>query len=353
MTGRRARAIGSGAGSAPAGRSLLRPKALRPGDMIAIVSPSAGLAGRFPDRTERGIAALRALGYRTRTMPHALAARSWVSASVAERVADLETAFEDPRIDAILATIGGNHSAQLLAGLDMELIRANPKVFCGYSDISSVLNGIHVATGLVTFYGPALLPQFGEFPRPLDATVDHFREAVGQPRPLGRLPELTTMVDEFVDWGQDAGRPRRVGSTEGRHLLRAGSARGPLVCSCLPTLRQLIGTPWEPDFTDAILVLDLPSDQYRTSDADADLWHLRNAGVLDEVAGVVVGRVPRWSEAAGAELDRVINEVCANFDFPVISHFECGHADPCLTIPLGCQAGLRDAELAVLESGVC
>ncbi|MDI5961598.1 S66 family peptidase [Streptantibioticus silvisoli] len=319
---------------------------------MAVVAPSAGLAGRFPRRTERGITALRALGYQVRVMPHARESRSWVSAGVEERRADLEQAFLDPGVAAVLPTIGGNHSAQLLAGLDMELIAAHPKVLCGYSDITSLLNGIHVATGLVTFYGPALLPQFGEYPEPLAETVTAFQRAVTRPRPLGQVPEWDHVVDEFCDWGDDVRRPRHVGRTAGRRLLRAGSATGRLLCGCLPTLRHLIGTPWQPDFTDAILVLDLPDDGYDVRELDADLWHLRNAGLLGQVAALLVGRMARVTDEERTRMDAVIREVCAPFDFPVVSNFECGHADPCLTLPIGCRAALCDSVLTVLEPGV-
>lgn len=337
---------------AASSKPAVKPPALQPGGMIAVVSPSAGFAGRFPRRTERGVQALEALGYRAKLMPYAMENQSWVSAPVADRVADLEAAFLDPDVSVIMSAIGGNHSAQLLPALDMDLIATHPKILCGYSDITSLLNGINVMTGLVTFYGPALLPQIGEFPRPLPDTIAAFRSATGGSGPMMALPEFPSAITEMIDWAADSIRPRIITATAGRQVLRDGQGAGRLVCGCLPTLRHLIGTRWEPDFDGSVLVLDLPDRGYDASELDADLWHLVNAGRLESVAALLVGRLPAAPEEEQALLDRVVAEVCAPFRFPVISRFEVGHGDPALTLPIGCQAEVDGAKVAITESGV-
>jgi muramoyltetrapeptide carboxypeptidase len=152
----------------------LRPPALSSGDTIAIVSPSWCGPADLPAAYRRGLAALRGYGFEVRVMAHAEGRRGWVSGTPQERVADLHDAFADPDVRAVLCTIGGLHSAQLLPLLDFDLIAANPKVFCGYSDITSLHLAIQGVTGLVTFYGPALIPQWGAVGGPLDYVVGHF-----------------------------------------------------------------------------------------------------------------------------------------------------------------------------------
>jgi muramoyltetrapeptide carboxypeptidase LdcA involved in peptidoglycan recycling len=135
------------------GARPLRPPALSSGDTIAVVSPSWCGPAEVPTPYRRGLAALRAHGFEVRVMAHAERRRGWVSGTPQERVADLHDAFADQQVRAVLCTIGGLHSAQLLPLLDFDLIAANPKVFCGYSDITSLHLAIHGVTGLVTFMG--------------------------------------------------------------------------------------------------------------------------------------------------------------------------------------------------------
>jgi muramoyltetrapeptide carboxypeptidase len=172
---------------------IVRPLALRRGDTIAIVSTSWGGPGLLRERFERGIDALGKLGYRTRVMKNARAVsdgvRDWLAGSRDQRLADLHDAFEDPEVQCVLSAIGGNHSAQLLEGLDLDLIREHPKLFCGYSDTTTLLLALHGRTGLVTVYGPALLPEFGEIGGPGAEVVDWF-ERVTSPEPAGELPSI-------------------------------------------------------------------------------------------------------------------------------------------------------------------
>ncbi|HEY2966291.1 MAG TPA: LD-carboxypeptidase, partial [Actinomycetota bacterium] len=120
---------------------LVRPRAVSPGHTVAVVSTSWGGAGLLAERFHRGVQALESLGYKVRVMPHALGTsdgvREWVSGTREERLQDLHAAFEDPEVTCVLSAIGGDHSAQLLEGIDFETIRSNPKVFCGYSDTTT------------------------------------------------------------------------------------------------------------------------------------------------------------------------------------------------------------------------
>ena len=210
-------------------RELTRPRRVRPGDTVAIVSPSFGAVGLWPHRVERGTAYLEALDLRVRVMPNAARSESWVSAPAEARVEDLHAAFLDEDVAVVLASIGGNHSNQLLPLLDFDLIRAHPKVFQGYSDVTVLHWAIASRAGLATFYGPALVPELGEFPRVLPDT-DRYLRAVWFGEGEIAFEPAPTWTDEFLDWDTkaDLSRPRVERESEGWISIRDGVTSGPL-----------------------------------------------------------------------------------------------------------------------------
>lgn len=136
------------------------PKRLKKGDCIGIISPSSGLAAIFPHRLEQGIEALMRMGFRVKLGKYASGITGYVSGSAQERADDFHAMFRDPEISAIVCMIGGNHSNQLLKHLDFELIRKNPKIFIGYSDITVLHYALHAQADLRTYYGPCVMTQF-------------------------------------------------------------------------------------------------------------------------------------------------------------------------------------------------
>jgi muramoyltetrapeptide carboxypeptidase len=334
----------------------LLPPPLRRGDAVAIVSPSWGGAGILGGRTERAIAALQAAGYSVRLGAHALGTgdglRAWLSGSRAERLADLHAAFADPAVRGVIAAIGGDHSAQLLAELDLELVRRNPKVLCGYSDTTCLLHAVHAATGLVTFYGPAALPEFGEIGGPDREVVEQFARVTGDPQPAGPLPRVAWQASESRIESDAAGRSRAREAGEQRRALRPGAGSGPLLVGCLPSVRQLVGTRWQPEWRGSVLVLELPGEPYDPARADADLTHLRNAGLLAGLAALGVGRTDGWSRPQMRQLEDVLREAVRDYRYPVLTGLECSHAAPLLTLPIGVAARIDHEELVIEGAAV-
>ncbi|MFF3672957.1 LD-carboxypeptidase [Streptomyces sp. NPDC002120] len=332
---------------------LIRPPALRPGDTIAVVSPAGPAASFLLNEVDRGIRALERLGFKVRMMPNAQGAHRWTSGSIQERLSDLHQAFSDPTVHGVLYSIGGLHSAQLLSGLDMGLIAANPKVFCGYSDATSLLSAVQQATGLVTFYGPALIPQFGELPEPYPETMEHFLRVTTETAPAGPLPRFSYQVVD-MDFARQAReqRPRDREPASQRTVLRAGTARGPLVAVCLPTVRDLIGTPWQPDTTGRVLFIETPESPYTPAQADADMWHLHNAGLLGGVAAIVLGRTLGWDPAEVEGFLESVQTCIGNLDIPLVAAVEFGHTNPILTLPNGVDVAIDNDELTLLGSAV-
>lgn len=335
---------------------IVRPHALRRGDTIAIVSTSWGGAGLLGERFERGIEALGKLGYGIKVMKNARAvsdgSRDWLAGSRGERLADLHDAFADPEVRCVLSAIGGNHSAQLLEGLDLDLIREHPKLVCGYSDTITLLLALHARTGLLTVYGPALLPEFGEIGGPDPEVVDWFERVTSSTAPAGALPSIPwqAVEDRAISDAEGRARPRM--RPEPRLVLRGGEASGRLLVGCLPSIRTLIGTPWEPDWSGSLLVIETPESPYDPSWADADLTHLRNAGILGSIAALAVGRTDGWSGAGRAQLHACVLDACRDTDYPVIAGVECSHAAPLLALPIGVLATLVDDQLIIEEAVV-
>lgn len=336
--------------------NILKPPCLRPSNTIGIVSPSWGGAALFPHRLQAGLAQLERMGYRVKIAPHALGNSGYVSATPEQRASDINAMFADPTVDAILATVGGDHSCQLLPHLDYELIRRTPKIFIGYSDITVLNVALHVRTGLVTFNGPALITDFAEFPQMLPYTASHFLRAVSQPEPIGVIDASPTWTEEFLDWEQqlDLTRPRTLQPNAGVQWLRQGRAIGRLLGGCLESLDHLRGTAFWPTWDGAILFLETSEEVPSPAWVDARLMDYQNMGVLARINGLIIGRSMGYSAVMRQDLWRIVVERTRAYTFPILAELDFGHTAPQFTLPLGVQAQLDSAAgtLAIIEAAV-
>jgi muramoyltetrapeptide carboxypeptidase len=326
---------------------MIKPEPLQPGDTIALVSPSAGLAGLIPHRLDRAIEFLKASGYFVRQFPSTRSICRWESATPQQRAMDLMSAFTDKEIKAIICTIGGNTANKTLDLLDYETIRSHPKIFCGYSDISVLHYAIYKQCRLSTFYGPAAMTQFGEYPKPLEYTISHFKKAVVL-RSIGRILPSPEWTDETLDWEQkaDLERPRLMKPNKGYDWLRSGVAEGPILGGCITSIMNLIGTYYWPSHEGVILFLELPEGNdfgkpTPLPQVDELLCALRLAGIFDEITGLIFGRPFKYGEGEEAILKEIILENTNGYDFPILFGADIGHTDPQITIPLGAMSKLN------------
>jgi muramoyltetrapeptide carboxypeptidase len=330
-------------------RDLVKPPAVARGDTVAIVSPAGAAAGRFPHRVERGCAYLRSLGLRTRLMPHACGVDGWVSAPAWLRAQDINDAFLDDEVAVVLATIGGNHSNQVLPFLDYDAIRSHPKVFQGYSDVTILMWALQQHARLVTFHGPALVPELGEFPRVLPYTDRHLREAWFGDKPISFEP-ATEWTDEFLDWGvkADLARPRALRPGSGWTTVREGVAEGPLQGGSLEAITwHLKGSSSWLDLTGAVLILETSEETHSAGQIDSYLTDLEQLGVFHAAVALVVARPYRLSRDADV-IWQLVRARTAAAGIPVLANVDFGHADPMLTLPLGVRARV-DCGAHVLE----
>lgn len=333
---------------------MLKARSLRPGDTIGVISPSWGGAGLYPERCEAARRQLQALGFELRFARHARNQRGYVSDTPEHRASDVHELFADPGVAAIVAAIGGDHSCQLLPHLDFALIRSNPKVFMGFSDVTVLNVALWQQTGLVTFNGPALLPDFGEHPRMFEYSERWFRKLVCSAEAAGALEPAQAWTEEFVSWELvgDALRPRVLAPSPGWTWLKPGRGEGPLIGGCIESLQHLRGTRFWPDFAGAILFLETSEEKPTPATVDGILMDYENMGVLPQLNGLLVGRPMAYSDEEKQALRELLLERCARFAFPIVCDMDFGHTSPQLTLPIGVRARIdADARrVAIVEA---
>ena len=323
-------------------RPIVPPAPLHPGDTIRIISPSWFGGDSFVPRATRGMALLESLGYVVEVGNHAFGNAGHVSGTVEVRLADLHAAFADPQVKMVLATIGGTHAAELLPHIDFDLIRANPKIYMGFSDNTILHTAFRVEAGLATLYGPGLLTDWSEHPQMPQEALDLAIRLLTTTEPAGAFPEPSWWTDEFLDWetGEDTKQQREQHENPGWHWIHRGNAHGPTIGGCLETLQHLRGTRWWPDFTGSILCIETSEECPGPEAFDIMFADYENMGVLNQIAGLLVARPYGFDDQQHQRfIDYLTNRV-KNFDFPVVANMDFGHTTPMVTMPLGTQVGI-------------
>jgi muramoyltetrapeptide carboxypeptidase len=308
--------------------SLVKPPMLKPGSTVGIISPASAVKQTLVDS---GIDVLDQMGFYTKLFPHALDRGPLnYAGTVADRVADLHAAFADDGVDAILCTRGGWGCAELLPHLDAALIQANPKAFLGYSDITSLHIWLQREANLVTFHAPMLASDFAKGA----GAIDSFR----------------------LDCALFQDEPWSIGAASGLRVLRPGTAEGVLSGGCMSIYAEAIGTPYAPRSEGGVLFLeDVGTHAYQW---DRMLVHLRYAGLLEGVTGIVFGDMAQCCKPEEMpELEAALLHSLRDFKGPIGIGLCSGHvAEGNVTLPLGVRVRLEmdedDPWLHFVESAV-
>ena len=312
-------------------KRLLRPKALRRGEVIGLVAP-AGALWR-PDRVEGCVRYLEGQGYRVEVGAHALRNDGAFSGTDDERLCDLNGMLRDPRIRAILALRGGYGTPRLLDQIDYAAVRRDPKIVVGYSDITALQMALYRKTGLVSFSGPLGAVEFASAPDPV--TEESFWRLVTSRRTRGRLP----LPDD-----------------EPLVTRQTGLGEGPLLGGCLSLVVALLGTPFSPDYRGAVVALEDVHEQFHR--IDRMMTQLRLAGVLGRSTGLLLGRFTHTTAADPAhpfhDLEAVWQSVLQGVTAPILAGFPYGHVPRKVTLPWGIPVRVDGKKQAVslLESAV-
>ena len=316
-------------------KALTRPPRLAPGVRVALIAPAGPLLER-DDRT-RGQELCHALGYEPIVAPNAGSRYGYLAGTDEQRLADLNAALTNPKVDAVWCLRGGYGMTRILSGVDFAALARHPKAVIGYSDITALINAIARKSNLTAFHGPMSRSSLSPFSR---WHFDRVLTNLSEPGRLGRIPQP---ADVLV--------PR-----ENRLVtLSPGIAEGRLFGGNLTLIQALIGTPYFPDLDDAILFIeDVGEDLYSV---DRMLAHLRLIGALDKLKGVIVGRfteMKRATEDGGLGFDEVLETYLLPLKIPVAYGFPIGHIDDQWTLPIGVKARLdaTTCEVEILEPAV-
>lgn len=309
------------------------PRKLKIGDEIRVVAPSSSLSIISKENREIALKRLNDLGFKVTFSKNAEEMDEFNSLSIKSRVADLHEAFADKNIKGVLAAIGGFNANQILKYLDYNLIKSNPKIICGFSDIDVLNNAIYAKTGLVNYSGPAFA-NFGMI-KGFDYTMDYFRKCL--------MNEDSFEVMPSEEWSDDLWylnqNKREFVKNKGYLLINKGKAEGKIIGGNLCTLNLLQGTEFIPSLKNAILFLE---DDYTSKSVDFDrnlqsLIHLPNSG---GVRGIVIGRFQKATEMTNESLIKIIKTKKELNKIPVIANADFGHTSPQITFPIGGTASL-------------
>ncbi|MAL16427.1 MAG: LD-carboxypeptidase [Balneola sp.] len=302
----------------------IKPKALKKGDTLGLVAPASPIyqSSVFEEMLEN----LKALGFELKLGEHVWSQRGYLAGMDEQRAGDLMNMFEDPEVDGIMCIRGGWGCNRILPLLDYEVIRNNPKVFCGFSDITSLHMAIYQHSDLITFHGPVGKSDWNDF------TTSAFKQVIWN----GETPEFS-VPDELDE----------------TFVVTEGKAEGKMLGGNLSVLVSMIGSDYLPSFEDSILFLeDIGESVYRI---DRMFTQLKLAGILDQLNGFVFGKCTDCDAGSNSlSLKQVFDDHIKPLNIPAFYGAMISHEENNITIPMGMKA-MIDSEkktIQMLESGV-
>ncbi|MCR4880770.1 MAG: LD-carboxypeptidase [bacterium] len=296
----------------------LKPKALQKGDTIAIIAPSGHVS--YQEKFETAQKYFENLGYEVKIFPNAKNKNGYLAGTDEERIFDLEAAFCDKNVKLIMTARGGYGAARILDKIDYKIIKNNPKIFCGYSDITAFHSAIYKKTGLVTFHAPFALADFGS------ETVDEYTERNFWKRITKN--DLSEVENAFA-----------------YTCVNGGKVSGELVGGNLCVLTSILGSGFEPDFKNKILYIeDVNEPLYKI---DRMLAQLRLNGIFKEIKGLLVGIFSSDEE----DFDKKVIELLKELETPCGYGFSASHETPKATLPLNIkyEADFKTGKIKLLE----
>lgn len=311
----------------------LIPEKLKKGDEVRVIAPSRSMNILSEETINIAVSTLEKLGLKVTFGKNV---RKEINdeyniASIEDRVEDLHDAFKDNNVKAILTVIGGFNVNQILDYIDYDLIRNNPKIICGYSDITALLNSIYTKTGLVTYYGP----HFSTFGMKLgnEYTVDYFKKMFMQDEVL----EIKSSNEWSNDlWFIDQDN-RKFNKNKGMEIIQKGSAKGTIIGGNLCTLNLLQGTDFMPLCENVILFIEddgLVKDAF-TKEFDRNLQSLIHSIGANNIKGIVVGRSEEVCDMSYLKWKMIFETKKEFKNIPIVINLDFGHTNPMFTFPVG------------------
>ncbi len=310
-------------------KNMIKPKRLSRGDTIALISPASSPSDLT--RIKKGAGYFEKLGYKVKIGGNVGKSYGYLAGTDSERLEDFHNMFADKEVKAIICVRGGYGTGRLLKSIDYTLIKNNPKIFVGYSDITALQLAMYEKAGLVSFAGPM-------------AAVDFYSEVNGYTEE--NFWKITTNAEPFG----------KVENPEGEDIIFTGTedVEGPLAGGNLALVTSLMGSEYIPGFEGKILFLeDVGEEPYRI---DRMLNQLDIAGVFDKINGLILGRFEdcEGTDEKGLTIDEVFDHYFSKLNVPVVKNLRHGHLQGNLTLPFGilCKIYPKTNTLEIAESAV-
>ncbi|MCF7820054.1 MAG: LD-carboxypeptidase [Candidatus Pacebacteria bacterium] len=307
------------------------PEKLKVGDEIRVIAPASSLSLVSKDVKELALKRLEDMGYSVTFGKYCKENDIFSSSSIESRVKDIHEAFKDKKVKAILTVLGGFNSNQLLKYIDYKLIRDNPKIICGFSDITALNNAIFQKTKMITYIGPHF-SSFG-MKKGLDYTREYFVKCL--------TSDNSYKVEPSKKWSDDAWflnqNKREFINNKGPLVINAGSAEGVVFGGNLCTLNLLQGTEFMPGIKNSVLFIeddDLVEDSF-SMEFDRNLQSLIDQPIFKNVKALVIGRFQKKTDINFDKLKYIIKSKKELKDIPVIANLDFGHTTPMITFPIG------------------
>ncbi len=313
------------------------PEKLKEGDEVRIIAPSRSLAIISEESKKIADKRLSELGFKISFGKHVEEKDEFLSSPIESRIQDLHEAFSDPNIKAILTVIGGFNSNQLLQYIDWDLIKQNPKIFCGFSDITALNNAIYAKSGLVSYSGP----HYSTFGQELyfDYTLEYFKKCL--------LSEQLFEISVSDKWSDDLWyknqKERNLIENDGFLIINEGESSGTIIGANLCTLNLLQGTEFFPGLVNSILFIE-DDEESLSHTFDRDLQSLIHLPDFKDVKGIVIGRFQKASKITNDILIKIIKSKKELNNLPIIANVDFGHTDPRITFPIGGEVELMVKE---------
>jgi muramoyltetrapeptide carboxypeptidase len=317
---------------------IIKPPKLNKGDTVGLITPASSLFEAHQEIIEAR-EKMTNLGYRVKLGKHVFKKWGYLAGSDEERLDDIHTMFKDPEVKAIIAIRGGYGSGRLLKNLDYQLIKENPKIIHGYSDITSLLIGIHQMTGMITFHGPVARSTYTDY------TKKYFYKALANSDPIGEI--------------EDAPYEENLQTSNRIWTIQEGVGQGRLTGGNLTLIASLMGTPYEIDTKDKIIFIEEVGEEPQV--LDRYLTQLDNAGKLEQCNGIVFDRMKsvhpddfRSSYYSTLSKEEIIADRVKKYNIPACIGLSLGHIANKPTLPLGaeCRFDANVGRLTILTSGV-
>ncbi|WP_064196158.1 MULTISPECIES: LD-carboxypeptidase [Emticicia] len=298
--------------------TTIKPAALKKGDTIGLVCPA--YSAFIKEEVTVAVESLQAMGFKVLIGKHVFDRYGNLAGKDQDRAEDINEMFANKQVNAIMAMHGGWGSARILPLLNYDLIKNNPKILIGYSDITALLVGIYAQTGLATFHGPVGSSTWNSF------TVDYFKNTLID-------GNATKMVNPIKK------NDTLVQTDDRIYTIYSGKASGKLIGGNLTVLSHILGSKFVPDFKNAILFIeDIQEDTYRV---DRMITQLKLAGILNNISGFVFGKCtdcPPSKNYGSLTLEDIFEDHIKPLKIPAFSGSMIGHIKDKFTVPIGIEA---------------